>query len=192
MGAPMAANLVRGGYQVTAHDIALERARLRDGAQRACGRDAGCARTGLRPDHHHAAERTRGAAGAAGGRRRRAGPQPACRQHCHRHELIRSGRHAGARRRARGKQHQTGGCAGLGRRAARQGRHARNHDRRQRRRGCSGKARTVENGGKAFRRRWAWLRPCHEGAQQFPGGDLVCGGERKPFASGGPSGSILR
>jgi 3-hydroxyisobutyrate dehydrogenase len=27
MGAPMAANLVRGGYQVTAHDIALERAR---------------------------------------------------------------------------------------------------------------------------------------------------------------------
>ena len=27
MGVPMAANLVRGGYQVTAHDIALERAR---------------------------------------------------------------------------------------------------------------------------------------------------------------------
>src|SRR5918996_6535263 len=27
MGAPMAANLVRGGYQVTAHDIALERAK---------------------------------------------------------------------------------------------------------------------------------------------------------------------
>jgi hypothetical protein len=27
MGAPMAANLVRGGYEVTAHDIALERAK---------------------------------------------------------------------------------------------------------------------------------------------------------------------
>ena len=54
MGTPMAANLVRAGYEVTAYDIAANRAA--SFAQAPGGR-AASARQRLRPGHHHAAER---------------------------------------------------------------------------------------------------------------------------------------
>ena len=77
MGVPMAANLIRAGYDVTVHDIAAERMAAfvkSHGGQRRC--IAVRARRQLRSGHHHAAERPRGAPRAAGGRRRRT-----CRQH---------------------------------------------------------------------------------------------------------------
>ena len=193
MGVPMAANLVRAGYDVTAYDIAAGRAE--NFAKAHSARAAGIARgprSELRSRHHHAAERPRGAPRAAGGGRPRAHPEFARRQHRHRHELGRSGRHAPARRGACGSQHRTGRCAGVGRRAPRQRRHARHHDRRQRRRRAGGQAGAVENGRQAVRGRRARLRPRHEGAQQFSRRDLVCRGERSGARRADRSGSTPR
>ena len=88
MGVPMAANLVRAGYDVTAYDIAAGRAR--NSPKRQCARRgiARGPRSELRSGHHHAAERPRGAPRPAGGGRPRAHPEFACRQHRHRHELA--------------------------------------------------------------------------------------------------------
>ena len=181
MGVPMAANLVRAGYAVTA-------LRHRGRTRRSISRKTHNARAteslaalgqSCRPRHHHAAERPRGARTRCWKRRTARSPG-----------ILRAGaavidmssadpvgtRPLGAELAARRIELVDAPVSG-GVPRAKDGTLAimigGNAGRR-----AGGEAGAVEDGRQAVRGRRARLRPRHEGAQQFSRRDVVCGGER--------------
>ena len=188
MGRPMAANLVKGGYQVVAYDADATRAAqfAKDVGAKSAATLAELGKQRGR-DRHHAADRQGGARLPARDRRRRARREPAEGRAGDRHELGRSGRHARDACGPRQARACVRRCAGVGRRAARDRRLARDHDRR---RGGSGRGRqagALENGHAAVRRRRTGQRPRHEGAEQLRGRHRLHRGRR-----GGAGGQALR